>query len=135
MFNKHCKDEHQIRYLKSLYLQAVGSSVQETFYEHPSLNRAFEERAATGNFKPRKRQILRRGDTPGPPHFVITYSIYVVPTHQSGDFGLEKILGGSGLYLHNTSSIWRYKNVLFMDVGAVGNATGECLCYGYLLKN
>jgi hypothetical protein len=94
MFNKHCKDEHQIRYLKSLYLQAVGSVVQERFYEHPSLNRAFEERAATGNFKPRKRQILRRGDTPGPPHFVITYSIYVVPTHQSGDFGLEKIWVG-----------------------------------------
>jgi hypothetical protein len=76
MFNKHCKDEHQIRYLKSLYLQAVGSSVQETFYEHPSLNRAFEERAATGNFKPRKRQILRRGDTPANP-FLFLYVIYM----------------------------------------------------------
>ena len=126
MFNKHSKNERANGYLKSLHLQAVGSAVQEPFYEHPSLNRAFEERAATGNFKPRKRQILRRGDTPGPPHFVFTYSIYVVPTHQSGDFGLGKIWGGSGLYLHNTSSIWRYKNVLFMDVGAVGNATGEC---------
>ena len=89
---------------KSLQIQGYGTSVSEGFYEHPSLNRAFEERAATGNFKPRKRQILRRGDTPGPPHFVFTYSIYVVPTHQSGDFGLEKIWGGSGLYLQNLFS-------------------------------
>jgi len=95
MFNKHCKNERANGYLKSLYLQAMGSAVQETFYEHPSLNRAFEERAANGNFKPRKRQILRRGDTPANP-FLFLYVIYMFyPLTSSVILGWEKF--GVGL--------------------------------------